>query len=164
MYKSGAVLTSESSLHSLQSCKIGMLNHWIQTLRFLLVSVFYFFKNTLVESINSDDLQTLHAMFPHTPEEELEEALRSNLTIDFAIDELLSSSCQVNAAASSKLNISNAGRHLIKIDNFTNYNVNHSVLLEICYIYSTICRHVCFGVHVCRLYCIYSKFQVKHCG
>ena len=40
-------------------------------------------------------------MFPQTPAGELEEALRSNLTIDFAIDELLSRSNQ-DVSLSSK--------------------------------------------------------------
>ena len=39
-------------------------------------------------------------MFPQTSTEDLEEALKSNLTIDFAIDELLSS-CSVESAGKS---------------------------------------------------------------
>ena len=39
-------------------------------------------------------------MFPQTPAEDLEKALKSNLTIDFTIDELLSS-CSVESAGKS---------------------------------------------------------------
>ena len=40
--------------------------------------------------MNSSDLETLQSMFPQASSEDLEMAMTSNITIDYAIEEMLS--------------------------------------------------------------------------